>query len=109
MPPKIKVRIIENAFLARIAAFKLQSESVAMVVGGNILLHNVTKKEFLKNTEWLCHELQHVLQWRANGYVAFLGKYVWYSIKHGYYNNPFEANARDNANNKALLEQFEIL
>jgi hypothetical protein len=105
---KIKVRVIENSFLARIAAFKLQSSNVAMVLDGNILLHNVSKKDFLKNTDWLCHELQHVLQWHKNGVVGFLGKYVWYSIKYGYYNNPFEKDARQNATNIDLLEMFEI-
>jgi hypothetical protein len=108
MPQKIKVKIIENSFLARIAAFKLQSENVAMVIGNTILLYNVSKNEFLKNTDWLCHELQHVKQWYDNGKLGFLGKYIWYSIKHGYHNNPFEKDARQNAKNIDLLSLFEI-
>ncbi len=107
-PKKIKVRIIENSFLARIAAFKLQTSNVAMVLDSNILLHNVSKKEFMANTDWLCHELQHVLQWHQHGVVGFLGKYLWYSIKDGYYNNSFEKDARQNASNRDLLELFEI-
>lgn len=95
--------------MARIAAFKLQSSNVAMVLGCNILLHNVTKKDFLKDTDWLCHELQHVKQWKHKGYAYFLANYLWLSIKYGYTKNPYEVEARKNACNLNILNEFEVV
>lgn len=40
------------------------------------------------------HELRHVEQWYALGPVKFLARYLWESLRHGYYNNPFEVDAR---------------
>jgi hypothetical protein len=89
------IRIKENSFLARIAAMKLRSGRVAMVIGKTIHLHNVTRADFLKEESWVKHELCHVQQFKKHGFVPFLAKYVWESIKHGYYNNKFEVEARE--------------
>ncbi len=89
------IRIKENSFLARIAALKLRSGSVAMVLGRTIHLHNVSSEEFLKETRWVKHELCHVQQYKQHGFVPFLAKYLWESIKHGYHNNKFEVEARE--------------
>ncbi len=91
--------IKENSWLAAIAAFKMRSASVAMVLGKTIHLHNASKEEFLKNTRWLKHELCHVRQYRQHGYVLFVIKYLWESIRSGYYNNKYEAEARAAENN----------
>jgi hypothetical protein len=89
------VRIKEKSFLARIAALKLRSGRVAMVLGRTIHLHNVTTEDFLKETSWVKHELCHVQQYKQHGFVSFLAKYLWESVKHGYYNNKFEVEARE--------------
>jgi hypothetical protein len=89
------IRIKENSFLARIAAMKLRSGRVAMVIGKTIHLHNVTRADFLKEESWVKHELCHVQQFKKHGFVPFLAKYVWESIKHGYYSNKFEVEARE--------------
>ena len=86
--------IKENSWLAKIAAKKLRSKSVAMVLGKTIHLHNSTKAEFLQNTRWVKHELCHVQQFKQHGYFGFLVKYLWESLKKGYYNNKFEVEAR---------------
>ncbi len=86
--------IKENSWLAKIAAWKLSSHSVAMVLGKTIHLHNTTKADFLKDERWVKHELCHVKQFRQNGYLLFLVKYLAESIKKGYYNNRFEVEAR---------------
>lgn len=57
-----KVKIKENSLLARIAAYKLNSDSVAMVIGKTIYLHNAAKADFLNNQQWLRHEVAHVKQ-----------------------------------------------
>ena len=86
--------IKENSWLAKIAAIKLHSSSVAMVLGKTIHLHNTSKDEFLQNKKWVKHELCHMRQFNQHGYLLFLAKYVWESLKKGYYNNKFEVEAR---------------
>lgn len=88
------VRIKENSWLAKIAAAKLRSSSVAIVMGNTIHLYNITQKDFLQDSCWLKHELCHIRQFNQNGFALFIIKYLWLSIKHGYYNNPFEVAAR---------------
>ena len=86
--------IKENSRLAKIAAIKLGSKSVAMVLGKTIHLHNTTKANFLQDERWVKHELCQIKQFKDHGYVGFIIKYLWESIKKGYYNNRFEVEAR---------------
>ncbi|RYY71622.1 MAG: DUF4157 domain-containing protein [Chitinophagaceae bacterium] len=94
-PADIKFYIRENSWLARMAAWKLSAGSVAFVLGSTIHLHNVTKKEFLESESWVKHELCHVRQYQRYGFLNFISKYLWESIRHGYYNNKFEIEARN--------------
>lgn len=41
------------------------------------------------------HELVHILQVIRVGWIKFHLLYLWYSIKYGYKNNPFEVEARE--------------
>jgi hypothetical protein len=84
----------ENSWLAAIAAKKLQANSVAMVVGKTIHLHGCNKEIFLADERWLKHELCHIKQYKENGTILFLIKYLWESIRKGYYNNKYEVEAR---------------
>ena len=86
--------IKENSWLAKIAARQLRTGSVAMVLGNTIHLYNTSKEEFLQNKTWLRHELCHIQQFRQHGFAGFIVKYIWESIKKGYYNNKFEVEAR---------------
>lgn len=90
--------IKENSWLAKVAAWKLKSSSVAMVLGKTIHLAGVGKKEFMADEKWLKHELCHISQFQQHGYWLFLVKYLWESIKKGYYNNRFEVEAREAEN-----------
>ena len=87
--------IKENSWIAKLAAFKLGSKRVAIVIGKTIHLHNTSKQEFLKDERWVKHELCHVRQFRQNGFLPFIAQYLWESIKHGYYNNKYEIEARE--------------
>jgi hypothetical protein len=91
---QLKFHIKENSWLAKIAAKKLRSNSVAMVLGNTIHLHNTSKEAFLQNKKWLKHELCHIQQFKQHGYGGFIVKYLWESMKKGYYNNKYEAEAR---------------
>lgn len=105
----MKVRIKENSWVAKMAAAKLKSDKVAIVFGHTIHLHNTTRQEFLMNTEWVCHELQHVNQYRRHGFAGFLGKYLLESLKKGYHHNRFEKEARENESNTGLLKEVEFI
>ncbi len=88
------VYIKENALLARVAARFLRSDKMAIVVGNTIFLHNTSYPYFLHCYWWVCHELKHVEQYRNNGIILFLLRYITESIKKGYYNNKYEVEAR---------------
>lgn len=86
--------IKENSWIAKLAAKKLQSDNIAIVIGKTIHLWKVSKDDFLKDAKWLKHETCHVRQFEKYGFFTFIIKYVWESVKHGYYNNKYEAEAR---------------
>ena len=87
-------KIKENSFLARIAAKKLGKKDVAMVLGKTIHLWNTTEAEFLQNKSWVKHECCHVQQYQRYGFFNFLIRYLWESMRKGYYNNKYEVEAR---------------
>lgn len=91
-------KIKENSFLARIAAKKLGKKNVAMVLGKTIHLWNSTATAFLSNEKWVKHELCHVQQYKRYGFINFLLRYVWESLRKGYYNNKYEVEARNAEN-----------
>lgn len=86
--------IKENSWLAKIAAKKLATKNVAMVLGKTIHLYNTSSEEFLADKKWLKHELCHIRQFKQHGYFCFIVKYLWDSMRKGYYNNRFEVEAR---------------
>jgi len=105
----MKVRIREGSWMARLAAGKLKTEQVAMVIGQTIYLHNTTREEFLSDTQWVCHELTHVQQYREHGVAGFLAKYVVDWLKNGYYQNRFEVQARAGESDLGLLENVRFI
>lgn len=89
------IQIKENSWRARLAARMMNASNMAIVFGDTIHIWGVTKNEFLQNKNWVKHELKHIEQYQQHGYFGFLAKYVWESIRHGYYNNKFEIEARE--------------
>ncbi len=104
-----RLTIKENSIFARIAAWKLGANQVAMVLGSTIHLHGCTKSAFLSNTKWLRHEVAHVHQWQKFGKLKFIYRYLIESLKKGYYNNRFEAEARSKEEDLDLLNDFYII
>ncbi len=86
--------IKENSWLARIATKKLGAKRVAMVLGNTIHLWNTSKETFLEDEKWVKHELCHIRQFQQYGFISFLARYIWESIRKGYYNNKYEVEAR---------------
>ncbi len=105
---KPKVYIQENSLLARIAAGKLKSARVAMVIRRTIHLWGVSAADFLKDENWVCHELEHVAQYERLGTLGFLWKYAGESIRNGYYKNGLEVAARAAERNRDLLQLYAI-
>jgi hypothetical protein len=102
------VQIKENSWVAKVAAAKMRSAKVAIVFGNTIHLYNTTRKEFLNDTDWVCHELKHIEQYKQHGLVGFIAKYLFDWMKNGYYNNKFEVEARNSEKDISLIEKFEI-
>lgn len=90
MPLLIK----ENSCIAKIAAGKLQSDNVAIVIGRTIHLYHVSKEDFLKDEKWLRHEMCHIRQFKKHGFLPFIFKYLLESLRRGYYQNKYEIEAR---------------
>lgn len=91
----IDYTIKENSWIAKLAAFKLRSKKVAIVIGKTIHLHNTSKQFFLQDECWVKHELCHINQFQQYGTLNFMVKYLLESIKNGYYNNKYEIEARN--------------
>jgi hypothetical protein len=90
----IKCRIKEKSLIARVAAAKLGSRQVAIVIGRTIHLHNTSAADFLANSRWVRHEAAHVRQFHQYGFIPFVIKYLVESMKKGYRNNRYEVEAR---------------
>jgi len=105
-PYRVKISIKEKSFVAKIAAWRLKSDRVAMVWGNTIYLSGAGRGDLLNNKSWLRHELKHVEQQLRYGLLWFLFLYIWESLRHGYYNNRFECEARAAEQIPSLLEEF---
>lgn len=45
--------------------------------------------------KWRRHENTHKLQWYRDGCIKFVVKYLWYQLRYGSDNNPYEIEARN--------------
>lgn len=91
--------IKEQSWLAKAAAKKLHSQNVALVLGKTIHLYNISKEHFLLDERWVKHEMCHINQFAKYGFLTFTIKYLWESIRHGYFNNRYEIEARQAEDN----------
>ena len=61
-------------------------------------LNIVTRKKDLLIDKFLyIHETCHIIQVKRDGRIKFLIKYLFFNLKYGYYNNPYEVEARNYA------------
>ena len=91
---KSDYQIKENSLWAKLAARKLKTPAVAMVLGSTIHLYNISEQDFLQDEKLVKHELCHVKQFKQNGWLIFIFKYLFETLRHGYYNNKYEIEAR---------------
>lgn len=52
------------------------------------------RSDRLNDSGLILHESIHIEQMQREGAIAFTVKYLWYSLKYGYWNNPYEIEAR---------------
>jgi len=104
----MKVRIKEKSLLARLAAYNLKSERMAIVVGNTIRLHNTTKEEFLSNLKWVRHEVAHVKQYQEKGMFRFIVSYLLETFNLGYEFNRYELEAIKKERDHRILEGVEF-
>jgi hypothetical protein len=107
-PAGIALQIKERSFIARLAAWKLKSDKVAIVIGKTIHLHNTTRLEFLQNRRWVLHELKHVGQFKQYGFFLFIYLYLLESVRRGYANNKYEIEARAAETDEEFLKKFDL-
>lgn len=100
----MKVKIVERSLIARIAAWKLGTRTMAVTIGYRIYLHGIHRSAFLTDEAWVKHELAHVQQYKNYGLIRFLVLYLFESMRKGYFNNKFEVAAR-----KAELQSSQSL
>jgi hypothetical protein len=50
--------------------------------------------EHMGNQPLRLHEEEHWRQAKELGTIKFYALYLWYSLRHGYFNNPMEVQAR---------------
>ncbi len=105
----MKVYIRENSWVAKMASVKMKADKVAIVFGSTIHLHNTKRNEFLNDTDWVCHELKHVEQYRQNGFAGFIVKYLFDWLKNGYYHNKFELEARESEKDEELMKEVKFI
>ncbi|MEP7373852.1 MAG: DUF4157 domain-containing protein [Chitinophagaceae bacterium] len=106
-PGKISFKIKEHSFLGRLAAWKLKTNTVAIVIGKTIHLHNTGRSEFLRNKRWVLHELKHIEQFKQHGFFSFIFLYLWESLRHGYTNNKYEIEARAAETDEEFLKTLD--
>lgn len=100
--------IKENSFIAKLAAQKLRSKNVAIVLGSRIHLYGVSKEHFLRNERWLRHELKHIEQYERLGFIRFIATYLWQTFQVGYYQCGLECEARAAETDETIAERFML-
>ena len=103
---KIRVRIRQNALLAKIACKCIRQKDVALTIFKTIYLSHSSPDNFLANQRWVAHELAHVRQFMTFGRVRFLWMYLMESLRKGYYQNKWEAEARAQEEQPGILEDY---
>lgn len=78
--------------IPKIVGKMIGNDKYAITVGKTIYI-SCDIDTFLEDTDWVKHEMTHIIQYRKHGTVDFLVKYLRYSLHYSYRNNPFEKEA----------------
>lgn len=95
-----EIRFKTASPLAYLAARVMRASTCALVLGRTIHLHGTDVNTLKANEAWWQHEMVHVAQYQRYGFMPFLFRYFWYTLRFGYKNNPLEIEARAAEKNK---------
>jgi hypothetical protein len=84
-------------WLARLLKKLNRADDYAITLG-QTTYYSETKEYVDLRPRWRKHEEHHKFQWMRDGYFTFARRYLWYLIRYGYTNNPYEVEARLVAN-----------
>jgi hypothetical protein len=105
----LQIRIVENHLFAHLAACKLRTKKgMAITIGNTIYLHKTTTKQLIEHTSWFRHELKHIEQFQQYGCIGFIIRYLWESLRNGYFNNKYEIEARNNELINPFITKYKV-
>jgi hypothetical protein len=52
------------------------------------------------------HELEHFYQVQRDGWLRFYVRWLWFTFRHGYWDNPYEVEAREAEGNGLTEEEL---
>lgn len=108
--PIVHIILYEGSWIASLAAKKLKAkQGLAIVLFRTIYLHGMKAEDLLTHTRMFRHEVKHILQYQEHGWFLFLMKYLWYSMRYGYYNNPLEREARAAEDDPSIIAGIEVM
>lgn len=89
VPPGVQLRV--GRLIPRIGGLlgRMRGPAHAVTLGRTIIVH----PRFTLDDRLLAHELVHVRQWRQD--PLFPLRYTLATLRHGYWNNPYEVEARE--------------
>ncbi len=105
----MQITIKPNSLTAKLAARIMKASTIAIVFGNTIHLYNCSRIDFLKDRKWVSHEVAHVLQYQRTGFFKFILLYLFECSRKGYFNNKFEAEAREKENDNEILNGIKFL
>jgi hypothetical protein len=76
--------------------------------GGRVLYPFVLFRDDKVTDKLFRHELEHVYQIRREGFIRFHLFYIWYLIRHGYKNNPYEIEARATESKRLTAKERQL-
>jgi len=68
---------------------------VAITLSKNLCWYKT--QEHLDNEQIRVHEGVHAEQYARHGWIGFVIRYLWFTCRHGYWENPLEVEARNKA------------
>lgn len=81
-----------NSIIASVIGNMNGSTDYAVTISSTCTLYSVPR-EYV-DAKWRKHEDIHKEQIKKTGWLKFMYRYLKYSIKYGYTNNPYEQEAR---------------
>jgi len=66
---------------------------VAITISKNLIWYRT--QDQLENYRLIAHESCHANQYEEYGWFGFVTRYLWFTCRYGYWDNPLEVAARD--------------